>query len=90
MGGLAPSLGIMLSTLDLKIKQLDIKKHTIRQVPCRNCRNPGTSQDSGTPISLLSPIFSEIQWGARLHYLRSVLGWPDQWLSGLRLRPEGG
>ncbi len=30
-------------------------------------QNPGTSQDSVTPISFSIPVFSEIQLGTRLH-----------------------
>ena len=34
-----------------------------------NSQNPGTSQDSVTPISFSSPIFTEIRLGTRLHCL---------------------
>ena len=41
--GAAAKLGIPRSTLDLKIKQLNIKKHTVPVSPSFNSQNPGTS-----------------------------------------------
>jgi transcriptional regulator with GAF, ATPase, and Fis domain len=41
--GAAAKLGVPRSTLDLKIKQLNIEKQTVREVPLSNSRNPGTS-----------------------------------------------
>ena len=49
--GAASKLGIPRSTLDLKIKQLNIKKHNFRQIPSLNSQNSSNSQESVTPIS---------------------------------------
>jgi len=65
--GAAAKLGIPRSTLDLKIKQLKIEKHTIRYVPSLNSQNSGTSQHSVTPISFSSLFSMKSDWVFGLH-----------------------
>ena len=58
--GAAARLGIPRSTLESKIKQLNIKKYSFQQVQSFNTQNSGNSQVPATPVSSSSPVFSDI------------------------------
>ena len=58
--GAATRLGIPRSTLESKIKQLNIKKYSFQQVQSFNTQNSGNSQVPATPVSSSSPVFSDI------------------------------